>query len=53
MHGCSEHNCDSDDREIHEAIPNVMAVLYENPDLQQGLLDAAANTTSATVVAPL
>ncbi len=30
-----------------------MAVLHENPDLQQGLLDAAADTTSAAVVAPL
>jgi hypothetical protein len=38
--------CKSRDREIHEAIPNVMAVLHENPDLQRGLLDAAADTTS-------
>ena len=30
-----------------------MAVLHENPDLQQGLIDAAADTTSAAVVAPL
>ncbi len=30
-----------------------MAVLHENPELQQGLLDAAADTTSAAVVAPL
>ena len=30
-----------------------MEVLHENPDLQQGLLDAAADTTSAAVVAPL
>ncbi len=28
-------------------------MLHENPDLQQGLLDAAADTTSAAVVAPL
>ena len=53
MHGCRGHNCDSDDREIHEAIPHVMEVLHENPDLQQGLLDAASDTTSAAVVAPL
>ncbi len=53
MHGCRGNNCDADDREIHEAIPDVMAVLHENPDLQQGLLDAAADTTSAAVVAPL
>jgi hypothetical protein len=52
-HGCRGHNCDADDREIHEAIPNVMAVHHENPELQQGLLDAAADTTSAAVVAPL
>ena len=52
-HGCRGHNCDSDDREIHEAIPHVMEVLHENPDLQQGLLDAASDTTSAAVVAPL
>ncbi len=30
-----------------------MAVLHKNPDLQQGLLDAVADTTSAAVVAPL
>ena len=30
-----------------------MSVLHENPELQQGLLDAAADTTSAAVVAPL
>jgi hypothetical protein len=30
-----------------------MAVLHENPDLQQGLLDVAADNTSAAVVAPL
>ncbi len=30
-----------------------MAVLHGNPDLQQGLIDAAADTTSAAVVAPL
>jgi hypothetical protein len=30
-----------------------MTVLLENPDLQQGLLDPAADTTSAAVVAPL
>ncbi len=31
-----------------------MAVLHDNnPDLQQDLLDAAADTTSAAVVAPL
>jgi hypothetical protein len=30
-----------------------MAVLHENSDLQQGLLDAAVDTTSAAVVAPL
>jgi hypothetical protein len=53
MQGCRGHNCDADDREIHEAIPDVMAVLHGNPDLQQGLLDAAADTTSAAVVAPL
>ncbi len=41
------------DREIHEAIPDVMAVLHENPDLQRRLLDAASDTTSAAVVAPL
>jgi hypothetical protein len=52
-HSCRGHNCDENDREIHEAIPDVMAVLHENPDLQQGLLDAAADTTSAAVVAPL
>ena len=52
-HGCRGHNCDSDDREIHEAIPHVMEVLHENPELQQGLLDAASDTTSAAVVAPL
>ena len=52
-HGCRGHNCNSDDREIHEAIPHVMATLHENPDLQQGLLNAAADTTSAAVVAPL
>jgi hypothetical protein len=32
VHGCRGHNCD-DDREIHEAIPDVMAVLHENLDL--------------------
>jgi hypothetical protein len=53
VHGCRGHNCDTNDREIHEAIPEVMAVLHEHPDLQQGLLDAAADTTSAAVVAPL
>ena len=53
MQGCRGHNCNADDREIHEAIPSVMSVLHENPDLQQGLLDAAADTTSAAVVAPL
>ncbi len=53
VHGCRGHNRDENDREIHEAIPDVMAVLHENPDLQQGLLDAAADTTSAAVVAPL
>ncbi len=53
VHGCRGHNCDENDREIHEAIPDVMAVLHENPALQQGLLDAAADTTSAAVVAPL
>jgi hypothetical protein len=53
MRGCRGHNCDAEDREIHEAIPDVMAVLHANPDLQQGLLDAAADTTSAAVVAPL
>ncbi len=53
VHGCRGHNCDENNREIHEAIPDVMAVLHENPDLQQGLLDAAADTTSAAVVAPL
>ncbi len=40
-------------REIHEAIPDLMAVLHGNPDLQKALLDAAADTTSAAVVAPL
>jgi hypothetical protein len=30
-----------------------MAVLHENPELQQGLIDATADTTSAAVVAPL
>jgi hypothetical protein len=53
VHGCRGHNYDENDREIHEAIPDVMAVLHENPDLQQGLLDAAADTTSAAVVAPI
>jgi len=53
MQGCRGHNCDPDDRDIHEAIPDVMAVLHDNPDLQQGLIDAAADTTSAAVVAPL
>ena len=52
-HGCRGHNCNSDDREIHEAIPHVMEVLHDDPDLQQGLLDAASDTTSAAVVAPL
>ena len=52
VQGCRGHNCDEKDREIHEAIPDVMAVLHENPDLKQGLLDAAADTTSAAVVAP-
>jgi hypothetical protein len=53
VHGCRGHNCNADDRDIHEAIPEVMVVLRENPDLQQGLLDAAEDTTSAAVVAPL
>ncbi len=53
MHGCRGHNCNADDRDIHEVIPNVMAVRHENPELQQGFLDAAADTTSAAVVAPL
>jgi hypothetical protein len=53
VHGCREHNRNADDRDIHEAIPEVMAVLRENPDLRQGLLDAAVDTTSAAVVAPL
>ena len=53
MQGCRGHNCTADDRDIHEAIPSVMSVLHENPELQQGLLDAAADTTSAAVVAPL
>jgi hypothetical protein len=53
MHGCRGHNFNADDREIHEAIPDVMAVLHKNPDLQRSLLDAAADTTSAAVVAPL
>jgi hypothetical protein len=53
MQGCRGHNCNADDRDIHEAIPSVMSVLHENPELQQGLLDAAADTTSAAVVAPL
>ena len=53
VHGCRGYNCNADDRDIHEAIPEVMAVLRENPDLQQGLLDATADTTSAAVVAPL
>jgi hypothetical protein len=30
-----------------------LIVLHENPDLQQGLLDAAVDTMSAAVVAPL
>ena len=53
MHGCRGHNCNPDDRDIHEAIPEVMAVLRENPGLQKGLLDATADNTSAAVVAPL
>jgi hypothetical protein len=53
MQGCRGHNCNAEDREVHEAIPDVMAVLHGNPELQQGLLDAAADTTSAAVVAPL
>jgi hypothetical protein len=53
MQGCRGHNCDAEDREVHEAIPDVMAVLHGNLELQQGLLDAAADTTSAAVVAPL
>jgi hypothetical protein len=53
MQGCRGHNCDAKDREVHEAIPDVMAVLHGNPELQQGLLDAAADTTSAAVVAPI
>ncbi len=40
VQGCRGHNCDENDREIHEAIPDVMAVLHEDPALQQGLLDA-------------
>jgi hypothetical protein len=53
MQGCRGHSCDAEDREAHEAIPDVMAMLHGNPELQQGLLDAAADTTSAAVVAPL
>jgi hypothetical protein len=34
VYGCRGHNCDENDREIYEAIPDVMAVLHENPDLQ-------------------
>ncbi len=52
MHGCRGYNCNADDRDI-KAIPNVMAVLHENPELQQDLIDATADTTSAAVVAPL
>jgi hypothetical protein len=37
----------------HNCLMHVMAVFHENPELQQGLLDAAADTTSAAVVAPL
>jgi hypothetical protein len=44
------HNCDAKDREVHEAIPDAMVVLHGKPELQQGLLDAAADTTSAAVV---
>jgi hypothetical protein len=40
-------------RTTEKFIPHVMAVLHENPDLQQGLLDAAADTTPAAIVAPL
>jgi hypothetical protein len=53
MQGCRGHNCDAEDREFHEAIPDVMAVLHGNLELQQGLLDAAADTTSAAVMGPL
>ena len=53
VHGCRGHNCNPDDRDIHEAIPEVMSVLRENPDLQKGLLDATADDASAAVVAPL
>jgi hypothetical protein len=53
MHRCRGRNCDAEYREIHEAIPDVMSVLHGNPELQQGLLNAAADTTSAAVVAPL
>ncbi len=38
VHGCRGHNCNADDRDIHEAIPQVMAIHRENLDLQQGLL---------------
>jgi hypothetical protein len=53
IQGCKGHNCDAEDREVHEAIPDVMGVLHGNPELQQGLLDATTDTTSAAVVAPL
>jgi hypothetical protein len=53
MQGCRGHNCDAEDWEVHEAIPDVMAVLHGIPEIQQGLLDAAADTTSGAVVAPL
>jgi hypothetical protein len=53
MQGCRGHNCNAKNREVREAISDVMAVLHGNPELQQRLLDAAADTTSAAVVAPL
>ncbi len=34
-------------------IGKFMKPLHDNPDLQQGLIDAAADTTSAAVIAPL
>jgi hypothetical protein len=34
MQGCRGHNCDADDWEIHEVIPDVMVVLHGNPLLK-------------------
>jgi hypothetical protein len=46
VHGCRGHNCDANDREIYEAISDVMAVLHENPDLQQATSTLITMTTT-------